>query len=800
MAKFKQYKRLTEKIYKVPNSITDTIPVNRISEKGIFELEAGSSIVKLYDKAYVFEDINYHTRDEDEKKVLLDRFRQFLNSMNVSFKIIVSNEPESVEELNTSIFEKARSEKEEPLAREFNKYYLRKVGDNKKGINQVRYFIISCLKADYDSANAYFNTIEGQLERSFKSMGSGLLPLNGTQRLRLLHNIYRFGNEKTFRFSWDDAFSQRRDWRHDIINTSIKEHENYLTFDFGKSYVSVLFIKNYPSSLKDTFIQELMALSIPIILTMDIEPIGSDFASKMLKDKYMTAQGSIDRQQITKNKMGAYSSDVSYNKRKEVEELEDAMDILRSDNEKMFYVDVLIAVMAKSRDELNNYVEQVKTVGNTFTLEIEEHVVQQLNAFNTVLPTAARFVNTMRPMFTTSLSGITPFNVTEINDRNGFFYGINQVSKNAIIGNRKKLKNGNGFIFGKSGAGKSLDAKGEIGQVLTYTDDDVIIIDPMGEYEPITQEWNGNYYKFTNKASDNKIYKNPYHVPEYVNDEDMEEFIADKAEFSYALFEQGIKPDVLSNKHINAIDKAVKMMYEEYFQKRKCGESVMSPTMVNLRECFLKLDDKYSRDMAEQMEIFTSGTLNVFAHQETDIRHNRLEVYGLSELGKKTKKMAMLISIEAIKSRLKYNFNNKKATWIYIDEVHELWKDEYSQVALEDLWREVRKQGGLCTGMTQFIMDGLKNASTASMIGNSEFTLLLEQGSIDKGNLFDIFEVSQAQLDYVNGVDPGTGLIRFGKKIVPFDNIMSRDSKLYKLFNTSFHDENDNGDGDVFAV
>jgi type IV secretory pathway VirB4 component len=149
----------------------------------------------------------------------------------------------------------------------------------------------------------------------------------------------------------------------------------------------------------------------------------------------------------------------------------------------------------------------------------------------------------------------------------------------------------------------------------------------------------------------------------------------------------------------------------------------------------------------------------------------------------------MLVAIEAVKSKLKYNQKNDKATWVYVDEVHEMWKDEYAIAALEDLWREVRKQGGLCTGMTQFIMDGLGNDSTASMIGNSEFTLLLEQGTIDKANLFEIFEVSNAQLKYVNGVEPGTGLIRFGKKIIPFDNVMEKGSKLYELFNTSFHED-----------
>jgi type IV secretory pathway VirB4 component len=598
------------------------------------------------------------------------------------------------------------------------------------------------------------------------------------------------GKEKKFDFSWDTALSQRRDWRRDIINTTIKEHDTYLSFDFGKRYVSVLFVKNYPSGLSDSFVKELMALPFPIITTFDVEPVDTDYASKMLMQKYMSAQRTIDKQQERKNKNGNFSSDVSYDKRKEVEELEEGMDGLRSFDEKMFYGDILIAVNAESKEVLNNHVEQVKTIGDTYTLDIEEHICQQLDALNTVLPTAARFVDTMRPLFTTALSGFIPFNVQEINDDGGFFYGINQVSKNAIIGNRKKLKNGNGFIFGKSGSGKSQDGKFEIGQVMTYTDDDIIIIDPMGEYEQITNEWGGNYFKFKQDGQ-NSVYKNPLHVPNYI--ENQSEFITEKAEFLYALCEQAIKPDILTNKHINVIDKAVKEMYEDFFDERNAGNNPESPTLVTLSEKFIKFyeinNDKYAKDMAEQMGIFTTGTLNIFAHQETRSESNRLEVYGLSNLGKKMKKLAMLVAIEAVKSKLKYNQKNDKATWVYVDEVHEMWKDEYAIAALEDLWREVRKQGGLCTGMTQFIMDGLGNDSTASMIGNSEFTLLLEQGTIDKANLFEIFEVSNAQLKYVNGVEPGTGLIRFGKKIIPFDNVMEKGSKLYELFNTSFHED-----------
>lgn len=784
--KLKQYKRLTNTLYKIPASITDVIPINRIAENGIFELEAGDG-VKLYDRAYIFEDMNFSLKDEDEKQATQERFKQLLNSLNVSYKIIISNEPQNLEQLNESIFRSAKDAKNEPLAQSYNEVIADKVKVSKNAIKQVRYFIISTLKYDYEGAESFFDSIESQLSQSFKKIGSGLIPLNATQRLRALHNFFRMGEEKEFLFDWEESLRHGRDWRRDILNTSIKEHHEYLTMDYGKRYVSVLFIRSYPSGLTDPFIKDVTSLPFPITLTMDCEPVDSDYAIKELNKKYMKAQLSIDKQQEQKNKNGAFSTEVSYDKRREVEELEEYMDGLRSFDEKEFYVDILFTITAFSRDELDKQIEQLVSVGSSYNVDIVEHIDQQLNGLMTTLPTAARFVNTMRPLFTTALSAFIPFNVQEINDKDGFFYGINQVSKNNIVANRKLLKNGNGYIFGVPGSGKSQDAKFEIGQVVSYTEDDVIIIDPMGEYKEMVQNWGGDYIIFT-QDSTNKYFMNPLHVPNEVPDEQI--FISEKAEFLYALCEQAIKPDPLSNRHINVIDRCTKEIYEEYFEKSN-SEDVSSPTIIDLRNRFIKYGkegDKYAQEMADQLESFTTGTLNIFAHQETINSNNRLIAYDLSSLGKKMKAMAMLVSIESIKSRLRSNKKNKKATWVYLDEIHELWKDEYSVVALETLWREVRKLGGLCTGITQNILDGLANDSTKSMISNSEFTMLLEQGKIDKENLLEVFEVSDAQLDLVNGVPSGTGLIRFGDKLIPFDNVMPKNSKLYKLYNTSFHE------------
>lgn len=789
--KLKECRRQTDRIFKMPVSVQDSIPIYRIAENGIFELENKQGL-HLYDRAYIYEDINFSTKDEAEKEITSEKFKQLLNSMNVSYKIICANQYSDLNDFKKNVVQKALSREYEPLAGAYNSIAKDRIYEGKNGIEQVRIFIITCLKQDYESAKSFFNTMEASLALSFKKLGSGIIPMNASQRLRALHCFYRMGKETLFDFDWNEYIYMKRDWRNDIVNTGIKEHQDYLEMGHGR-VASVLFVRSFASGLSDTFLKELTDVPFPAVVTMDCDPVDNEYAFKLLMDKYMATERSIDRQQETKNKNGAYSTDVSYDKRKEKEELEEYLDEIRTYDAKMFYVGITIAVSADSMSELKERVDTIKTIGSTHNMEIEEHEWNQLDALNTTLPTGARFVNTMRALFTESLTIFMPFNVQEISHKKGFCYGTNQVSKNLIMGNRKKLKNGNGFIFGVSGAGKSEMAKFEMGQVLAFTDDDVIAIDPKGEYEDIAEPLHGQYVKYS-QSSDNKVYSNPFHVPEYVEDE--VKFISEKAEFAYAICEQAIKPDVLTSKHISVIDRAVKEIYEEVFEKRKKRrkrEIFESPTFVDLKERFSKYaveeGDEEAKDLSKQLEVFATGTLNIFSHQETVREDNRFIIYGLGELGKKMRTLAMLVMIENITSRIQYNAKRMKATWVYVDEAHELFNDEYALMALEKLWRIVRSLGGICTGITQNIIDSLRNRATKTMISNSEFTVLLDQGSIDREALQDVFEVSDTELSYVNGAQEGCGLIRFGSKIVPFNNVLKKDSELYELFNTNFHEK-----------
>ena len=786
----------TERIYKVPLCIQDTIPIYRIAENGIFELESptnkdgGKKKLHQFDKMYLFEDINFSTQDEEEKEETGKRFETLLRSMNVSYKIIVSNHYADNGKLREEILQKAVSKEREPLAREYHQMIEERLQEGRGGLLQSKYFIVTCRKPDYESAKNYFNTIEFSIQQLFHRLGSCLIPLDATERLRALHSYYRMGDEASFSFDWNEYLHLKRDWRNDIINTSLREYPEYLEMESGNC-ACVMFIRKYPNGLTDQFLNELTNMNFPLIYTMDVEPLDNDVAYQMVMKKYMSNERSINREQELKNENGDYSTNINYERRKQQRDTEEMLDRISSFDERLLYVGITIVIKASSREKLEERTEKVRIIGKTHNMDIVPHSHRQLDALNTSLPTGVRFVNTMRTITSEELSIFIPFNVQEIHDDLGYCYGFNKVSKNLIIGNRKLLKNGNGMVFGVPGSGKSYNEKSEMGQVLCFSKDDIIVVDPMGEYKGIAAAWGGQYINLTQSA-ENVFYVNPFHVPDEVPD--IDRFVAEKAEFAYAICEQALKPAPLTSRHIAVIDKAVSSMYEEYFRKRKDKRRRKnrseSPTIPVMRNRIMELygDNEAAKEIVEQLEVFADGTLDIFAREQSISDENRFTVYGFSELGKRMRAMAMLVMIESITAKIKYNQSDGVATWVYVDEMHELWGEEYSLHALEKMWREVRKRGGICTGMSQNLIDAKRNRSTKTMVSNSEFMLLLDQGTMDKEAVEDLFDISSEQLACVNGAEPGTGLIRFGDKIVPFDNTMEKDSSLYRLFNTNFHE------------
>ena len=458
------------------------------------------------------------------------------------------------------------------------------------------------------------------------------------------------------------------------------------------------------------------------------------------------------------------------------------MDDVRENDQCLFYVAVTIVLMADSKKELDSICETVQTIGKRNSCTIDVHYLKQREALNTALPIGVRQVETMRTMLTQSLAVLMPFNVQELNDVGGNYYGINQVSKNINVGNRKKLINGNGFIFGVPGSGKSFFAKQEMGNVLLNTDDDIIIVDPMNEYFDIAHTFKG---VVVNMSTYTDNYVNPLDMDVWNLDlNDTKGWIRDKGEFMLGLCEQCMG-DTLNSRQKSIIDRCVRKLYIDI---AKAKEKYI-PIMSDFYQVLLEQPEDEAKDIALSLELFVNGSLNIFNHQTNVDIENRFIVYGIRDLGAELSPITMLVMMENIQNRIIENAKNGKATWLYLDEFHVLLNREYSAKYLQGLWKKVRKQGGLCTGITQNVVDLLQNYVATTMLANSEFVALLKQANTDSSKLAEVIGISEAQLRFVTNTSAGMGLIKCGSVVIPFDNTISKETELYKLYNTNIHEK-----------
>ncbi|WP_435070954.1 VirB4-like conjugal transfer ATPase, CD1110 family [Ohessyouella blattaphilus] len=785
-------KGLTEKIYKIPKSVQETIPVHKVSENGVFQIEKQKSKNQdvTFDKAYIFSDMNFSIKDESEKEEHFMSYCKMLNSLNVSAKIIIANHNINKEEFEKTVLIESKPGYEDIITA-YNSLTERRMKEGRNDIQQVRYLILTCKKKDFANANAYFRTIESGLMTQFRALESKLIPLNAMERMRVLHRIYRLGKETEFTVD-EKNLTKKTTWKNDICNLYIKEKRDYMTFE--DRYCTVLFAKNYPSSLSDDFLNELTSVPFHTVTTLDIAPIPKELVSEKLMQAYMNNERQIQAQQEYRNKHQAFSSEITYEKRKEKEEIEEYMDEVRSNDQRMFFLGLLVMVTGTDKQDLESKVDTIKTIGASANMQLETYCGRQVRAMNTCLPLGSREVNIMRSIFTQPLACLMPFNVQELFDEKGMCYGVNQVSKNMLLGDRKKLLNGNGFIFGVSGSGKSVNAKSEMGQVITKTEDDVIVIDPQNEYFEITNNLGGQVIDLSSQSRD---YMNPLDVPDRATITDISNFIADKTEFMLGICAKALYPDPITATHRSIIDRCVRSIYG-YLSHENTQEHE-TPTFVQFREALSDVAEPEARELYIALETFTDGSLNIFSHQSNVNVNNRFITYGIANLGNDLKALALLIMIENVCNKIASNSKAGKATWVYVDECHVITDDDYGNKALEKLWKEVRKQGGIMTGITQNVADCLINKRTKNMIANSEFLLLNNQNGIDRDLLTQIIEISGEQTQYIINAESGTGILKFGSSMIPFDNEIPKDNLLYDLYNTNLHEKFESRKGATIA-
>ena len=780
------YKTLTRKLYPSPKRVQELIPVYKVGIDGVFQLEnLPDGVEKLYDKAYLFEDANFATMDDFEKEGALKRYCRLLNSMGASFKIVIMNTNRDLEKMRKELFLRCQDNRYREMVSSINEHVEASVMKN-GGIEQVRLFVITCRREDASQARDYFRSIEANLMADFKSLGSILLPLDAVERLKYLHAFYHLGHEADYDFTFEDMIHRCADWKDYISPRMVRQAEGDYgekdgkTLQIDERYVRAMYLPKMPNAIDPDTLRKLTGGTYHVILTIDVEAIPSEVAKKKVSNQLLRNGREIEKQQETRNKAWAWSSDISYDKRREKDELEGYLDIMNENNEKFFYVGLYAVISAPSRTQLENDVLSFLTVAEGEGFSFVPAYYEQIEAVDTALPIGVRHCSVMRAMFTQPLSALTPFVVSELCDKGGVFYGINQVSKNVLFGERKALKNGNGFILGVSGSGKGMYTKLELIQVFFGTSDVIIIIDPQNEYKEIADYLGGQFIDFGAQA---EHYINPLDTETMKYMSNKRNFLSDKMDLMNGIFSQILEGEIRSE-YKTIITRCVMQLYVHMEEK-----DYKTPTLKEFYEMLGGMDEIWANDLMLNMERFLITGLDMFAKPTNVNINNRFVVFGLGNLGKEQSGIGTLIMLENIRSRIAFNARKGVSTRLYIDEFHNLARDRFSSAYLEKIWREVRKMGGLCTAITQDIADALSSKTVQTMLNNSEFTALLGQHEAEREILGNVLGISDTLLEYVDNSFPGCGLLKFGEKYIPMDARMPKESLMYQLFNTNFHEK-----------
>jgi hypothetical protein len=778
--RFELCKKLTERVYRTTKNVQEIIPVYQAAENGTFQITNEKNSTNLYDRVYLFTDINYKQKDASDRNAVLTKWSRVLNALNAPFKLLLINQNRDFEKMKSEVLLKKRDPAYNEIIDSINGIITEKVNEGQHGIEQVRYFVITTEQVGMEEATAYFQTVQATIISLFAELGSTLIPLTGTERFRLLHSFYRMGNEEEFSWSWDDAFLVKKDWRSILSPMYFHEHKTYMEME--DRFVSVLFFRSYGSSMEDDLLTKISGFSFRSIISIDISPEPKELTTERLSSKYMNNQYSISKQQEALFKQNSFSTEVSFDKRKEKEDLEEYMEGVRNNNQKYFYAGVTITLTADSLETLRKQITALKTECAVESFLVEVLMGEQKDALDTALPIGGRYLNNeMRGLFTNSLVALNPFNSQELHDEGGRYYGINQSSGNVVIGNRRLLANGNGVILGKSGGGKSSAMKIEMAQNAADGEDDIILIDPMNEYKEFIEKLGGQYINL-DAGTENHI--NPMAMPPVSEIPNPAAFRAEKQQFLMALYDQILGQEMMKPEYRGIIDLAVNDVYCPIFESRKDSE----PTLVDFLAALEKIDIPQAQKMALDFRVFVTGNLNIFAHKTNVDMDSRIIAFGIRDIGEDLRSIAMLVMLEAINTRIRHNARAGISTWLYIDEFHVLAAQPYSAAYLNRIWKEVRKEGGFCTGSTQNVTDLLDNPDTKTMIGNSEFIVLMGHKDTEIGRLSEELQLSGEESKKLVNSPVGTGLVKFGGKTILIDMRIPKDTYLYELINTNFHE------------
>ena len=764
MKAIKQVMKKDQEPYRVPKRVQDVIPIKCMWRDGIF------LVGTRYSKTFKFTDINYMVASQDAQKKLFLSYAALINSLDCSAttKITVNNRHLNRKNFADTVLMQLKNDYLDYYRMEYNDVIMSKAtGGN--GIIQEKYVTLSVCKKNIEDARAYFARVGAELTARFAALGAKVTEMDATEKLRVLHDFYRSGEEVYFRFDAQDMMRKGHDFRDYICPDSVEKHSDYLML--GGKYARVIYLKDYASFISDQLVTKLTDQSRSMMLSIDIIPVATDEAVREVERKMLGVETNITNWQRRQNANNNFSAIVPYDMEQQRRETKEYMTDLTSRDQRMMLSVLTIVHLADSKAELDADTDALLKVAADHMCQMAVLRYQQLDGLNTALPIGTRKIDTFRTLTTESLAVFMPFKVQEIQEPGGIYFGENAISHNLILCNMKNLLNQSMMLLGIPGSGKSFFAKLLIVAIALSTKDDIIILDPEGEYTPLVKALGGSVMCFAVGGSD------------WLNAMAMEEGygegspVAFKSQFIMSLLKQ-IDPDGIRAHHKSIIDRCVALVLQE---QKKTGKV---PTLCTLREKLLEQPEQEARDMALTMELYTSGSLNIFAHETNVDTRNRIQSYDIHDLGEELKQPGFVTITDAMINRVNYNWAHGKKTHIFVDEFHIAYENEYSGNFFTSAWRQFRKRNAAPCAITQNVEYMLDSVQASTMVSNSEFVVMLNQAESDQERLSKLLNISPEQMSYVNGSEAGCGLMRYGSALVPFVNRFPANTELYKLITT----------------
>ena len=760
---------------KKQKSAQDSIPFQRMFPDGICRVTDN-----YYTKTVQFQDINYQLNQNEDKMAIFDSWCDFLNyfDSSIRFQFSFVNLSTDRKSAARSISIPAKGDAFDGIRAEYTEMLQNQLARGNNGLMKTKYLTFGIEADNLKTAKPRLERIETDILNNFKRLGVKAEPMNGKERLRLLHGMLHIGEYEPFQFSWDWLPATGLSVK-DFIAPSSFEFRTGNHFRVGQKFGSVSFLQIMAPELNDRLLADFLDMESSLVVSMHIQSVDQVKAIKTVKRKITDLQKMTIEEQKKAVRAGYDMDIIPSDLATYGEEAKKLLQELQSRNERMFLLTFMLLNTADSKQQLDNNVFQANSIAQKYNCVLKRLDFQQEEGLMSSLPLGYNQIEIQRGLTTSSVAIFVPFTTQELFQNGGeaLYCGLNALSNNLIMVDRKLLKNPNGLILGTPGSGKSFSAKREIANVFLVTDDDIIICDPEAEYGPLVEHLHGQVIHISPTSTD---YLNPMDLN--LNYSDDESPLSLKSDFILSLCELIVGgKDGLQPVEKTIIDRCVRTVYRDYLNDPR-PENM--PILEDLYNELRRQEEKEAQYIATALEIYVTGSLNVFNHRTNINIENRIVSFDIKELGKQLKKIGMLIVQDAVWNRVTINREAHKSTRYYIDEMHLLLREEQTAAYTIEIWKRFRKWGGIPTGITQNVKDLLSSIEVQNIFENSDYVYMLNQANGDRQILAKQLNISPHQLSYVTHSGEGEGLLFYGNIILPFVDRFPKDTELYRIMTT----------------